>query len=743
MDFPVTRRLRQHCFAVAAAALVAGCGGGGGGSTPVTPPVIPPPVGSPPPVVTAPAKYAVGGTVSGLGAGAALTLNFGSEKLTVGANGNFAFPNKVETGAAYSVAASAPAGYTCRVTESAGVVANADVGKIAVACAPVVLAGVVGALQLPQAVAADGAGNLYVVDSQTSSVLKVSAAGAVTVLAGGTNKPGYADGSGASARFGPARGDLAVDAQGNVLLADGCNNVIRKIRPDGEVSTLAGSFYSLCKYGTFILPAGGPADSTGGQAQFALPNRIVSDGAGGTLVLDVSNRGMVRRVSAAGVVTSQYWRNPNLAEGDLTFGTVALGADGTLYLSDSRRRIWKDAAGVLVLVAGQTASGAAVDGTGAAARFRVINDMVVAPGGDLYVADSTQVRKVTPAGVVSTLAGGPTVRAGTDGQGLAAGFGSIRSMTLDGASLVVLDGAQSNLRRVGFDGKVSTLAATAALRGTVDGVGSAARLSTIGTLAADADGNLYTIDTDMQVLRKTTPEGSMSTYAGQTGVRGNADGALASALFDAPHTVAAGRDGVLWVAQAVGLRKIQNGMVGTVNAALEIYDMAVDADGNAIVIDALQQVVRVTPAGQTTVLVTLDKVAAMLKDSAVNFAPAGMVADTAGNLYIADTGTSLVYKLTKAGELSVFAGTVGKNSGDIDGPVGTATLGFYDAPFLTIDDKGNLYISGQGNVRMISPAGVVSTPSLGWGTPAVVALAYAKGKLYGTTRNAILQTWLP
>lgn len=744
MNSQAMSSLWKVSLAAAIAALVAGCGGGGGGgggsgSAPVTPP----PVSQTPPVVTAPVKYAVGGTVSGLGAGAALTLNFGSDKLTVAANGNFAFPNKVDTGAAYSVSASAPVGYTCRVSEAAGVVAAADVSKIAVACAPVVLAGVVSTLQLPQAVAADGAGNLYVFDSVTSSVVKFSAAGAVTVIAGGTNKPGYANGTGATARFGPDRGDLALDAQGNVLLTDGCNNVIRKIRPDGEVSTLAGNLYSLCQYRTFILPAAGAGDGIGGQAQFALPNRMVADGAGGALVLDIQNRGMVRRVSATGVVTSQYWRNPNPAEGDLTFATVALGADGTLYLSDTRRRIWKDVAGVLVLVAGQNTSGAALDGSGAAARFRAINDMVVAPGGDLYVADSTQVRKVTPAGVVSTLAGGLAVRAGTDGQGLAAGFGSIRSMTLDGAGLVVLDGAQNNLRRVGFDGTVNTLAATPALRGSVDGIGSAARLSTIGTLAADADGNLYTIDTDMQVLRKTTPEGSVSTYAGQAGVRGATDGALASALFDAPHTVAAGRDGVLWVAQSVGLRKIQNGTVSTVNAALEVIELTVDADGNAIVVDAQQQVVRVTPGGQTTVLVTLDKVVAMLKDPDVNFAPGGMVADMAGNLYIADTGTSLVYKLTKAGELSVFAGTVGKSGGDIDGPVGTATLGFYDYPFMTVDDKGNLYISGQGNVRMISPAGVVSTPNLGWGTSVIVALAYAKGKLYGTTRNAILQVWLP
>lgn len=736
MDSPVRCRLWQYSLAAGVVALLAACGSGSEPAKSGVP-------GGEVPVPFVPVKYTIGGTVSGLGAGAVLTLNFGSEKLTVLANGNFAFPNKVDTGTAYNVSASAPAGYTCRVSEAAGVVATADVSKIAVACAPVVLAGVVSTLQLPLAVTADAAGNLYVFDSVTSSVLKYSTAGAVTVIAGGSNKPGYANGAGAVARFGPDRGDLAVDAQGNVLLADGCNNVIRKIRPDGEVSILAGNVSSLCKYGTYIPPAGGAGDGIGGQAQFALPNRMVADGAGGALVLDIQNRGMLRRVSATGVVTSQYWRNPNPAEGDLTFATVALGADGTLYLSDTRRRIWKDVAGVLVFVAGQTSSGAAVDGAGAAARFRAINDMVVAPGGDLYVADSTQVRKVTPAGVVSTLAGGLGVRSGTDGQGLGAGFGSIRSITLDGAGLVVLDAAQSNLRRVGLNGTVSTLAATPASRGSVDGVGSAARLSTVVTLAADVDGNLYTIDTDMHVLRKTTPEGSVSTYAGQTGVRGATDGALASALFDTPYSVAAGSDGVLWVAQAVGLRKIQNGTVSTVNAALEIYDLTVDPDGNPVIVDSLGQVLRVTPAGQATVLVTADKVKAMLKDPDADFSPGGLVADKAGNLYISDTGTSLVYKLTKAGELSVFAGTVGKNSGDIDGPVGTATLGFIDYPFLTIDDKGNLYVSGQGNVRMISPAGVVSTPNLGWGRSVIMALAYAKGKLYGTTRNAILQTWLP
>ena len=274
-------------------------------------------------------------------------------------------------------------------------------------------------------------------------------------------------------------------------------------------------------------------------------------------------------------------------------------------------------------------------------------------------------------------------------------------------------------------------------------MGSTARFSTLGSLAADADGNLYSVDPARHSLRKTTLDGSVTTIAGKAGTRGLLDGALDTAWFDSPHTVAAGRDGVLWIAQAQGLRRIQNGMVTTVSPLQDISDLALDADGNAVVIDQSQQVVRITPAGVATVLVTPLQVAALVKDQDAGFTPAGMVADTAGNLYIADGATAVVYKLAKSGELSVFAGTPFNDRGNLDGPPGTATLGFYDYAFMTIDDKGKLYISGQGKVRMISAAGVVSTPNLGWGNASITALAYAKGKLYGMTRYAILQTWLP
>ena len=689
---------------------------------------------------------ACGGTVSGLGAGVALTLSLASEKLTVAANGNFAFPTRIENGAPYSVSVSAPAGTTCRGSEAAGVIGGADVGKVAIACAPVVLAGVVNPMQVPLSVTGDGAGNLYVVDSAAASVLKISTAGVVSTVAGTTGLSGYADGVGASVRFGFGEGDLALDGQGNLLVADGCNNAIRKITPDGAVSTLARGGPEVCRTRLAYTKAGATV-SNSGPALFDMPRKIIPDGAGGALFLD-AKPGYVHKVSATGVVSSQYWRNPGPRTGDLYFSALALGPDGTLYLADARLRIWKDVAGTLVLVAGhEITSYVPSDGTGAAASFRRITDMVVAPSGDLYISDNVQVRKVTPAGVVSTVAGLMTFNVGQDAPG-SARFGTLTSIALDATGLVVLEENSNILRHVGFDGAVSAVAATPSLRATFDGTGSQARLSALNALAADADGNLYMADEGNSLLRKITPDGSVSRVAGRSDTAWDVNGPLESAEFKNPHSLGVASAGVNWVAEAHSLRRIQDGAVTTVLSDTTIMDMTAGADGNAIVLELpntgdLVQVVQVTPAGQTSVLVTLVHVQALLKNPAAGFAPEGMATDAAGNLYISDRATALIYKRTKSGELSVFAGTALKDTGDVDGPPGTATLGFYGYSFLAADDKGNVYASGHGKLRMISPAGVVSTPNLGWGDVAVGPIAYAKGKLYGLTRYAVVQTWLP
>ncbi|QNA88772.1 hypothetical protein G4G28_10185 [Massilia sp. Dwa41.01b] len=196
------------------------------------------------------------------------------------------------------------------------------------------------------------------------------------------------------------------------------------------------------------------------------------------------------------------------------------------------------------------------------------------------------------------------------------------------------------------------------------------------------------------------------------------------------------------MAQATGLRRILNGTVSTVDPAISATNVAVDPDGNAIVVsNGLVQ--RVTPLGAKTVLATAAQVATLVGQPTVNFAPQAVAVNAAGDVFVSDTGTVAVYRITKAGVLSVFAGTPLNEKGDVDGPVGTGTLGFYEVEYMTIDEAGNLYLSGQGSVRKISPAGVLSTPDYGWGKTVIGAVAYSGGKLYGMTRYALLQSYLP
>ncbi len=734
MSIGTTRRFWRYTLAAAGvAALAAGCGGD------------PKSNGTPPGenIVVVPVKYTVGGTVSGLGQGAVLTLANGSEKLSVNADGKFAFANKLETGAAFNITAVPPEGYTCKVTGATGVLAAADASAASVACAPVVLAGAQRVLQQPVALAGDGNGTLYVADMSNHSVMKLSAAGAWSVVAGGAARPGQVDGPGASARFwlAPAT-DLVVDAQGNLLVSDACNHTVRKVAADGTVSTLAGKAYQCTNVFSGYLPLS--ADGTGTAAVFDSPGRMVRDGAGGALMVEISNSGVLRKISATGQVTSVQYARPAGENSSINFGAIARGDDGSLYLADTRNRIWKDVAGALVRVAGGALGSGTIDGAGSAARFAVIVDMVVAPGGDLFVSDLYSIRKVTPAGQVTTLAGSPTVRGNADGQGGAARFGAAGPLTADATGLVMLDAQQGTLRRVSYDGAVTTLAATPAVRASVDGSGAAARINSSRSLGADADGNLYFADSTTHVLRKATPEGVVTTIGGKAGVSGSDDGTLATATFQSPIAVAAGRDGSLWVLQGTGVRRIANGSVTTVDAILRGVAITIDADGNAIIGTGVSnEVVRLTPGGLKTVLISKEAVIALTKNMDNWFTPQSVAIDTAGNIYAADTATVAVYKLSKSGDLSVFAGTPLKETGDIDGPVGTATLGFYAPDSMTIDDAGNLYLSGQGGVRKISPAGVVSSPDFGWGKTYIDAVAYAKGKLYGMAPYALMQTWLP
>lgn len=737
-------KLKRFEYAVATALLVllAGCGGGGGGGggdsgggggT------------TPPPTAT---QYTLGGTVYGLAPGVPVTVSNGSDQKLVTANGAFTLDAKLNAGASYNLTAVPPSGYTCQVSNGSGA-ANANVTNAIVACAPVLanqvagqVAGLSTALKEPLAVAADGSGNLYVADAGPHTIFKVSEAGAVSAFAGKTGRPGMADGSADTAQFwlGGA-GGLAFDAQGNLFVSDGCNGEIRKVSGDGTVSTLAGAGSNVCKN---ITAASVRTDGTTSAARFERPGSMVSDGAGGVIVIDTNGaKPAIRRVSAAGVVTTQEYNQPD-PSATITLQRIARAQDGTLYFSDSNNRIWKDAGGSLALLAGKLLGTTSEDGTGAAARFMAITGMTVLPNGDMYVTDLAKVRKVTSAGVVTTLAGDNNKRGYADGQGTAAMFGALLSITYDAKSnsLIVVDSGQEILRKISLSGAVTTISGTPALRGTVDGPGIAARFGSFSALAASTDGSLYMVDPATHVVRKATTAGFVTTVGGAVNTPGTTDGPLASARFNTPQRIAAGKDGSLWVSQTTGLRRILNGNVTTPNASIKAVNLAVDPNGNAVIVTGTEsmQVMRVAPDGTATPLVTLAQVQSLLGRPDAKFTPQSVAIDAAGNIYIADTATVAVYKLSTAGVLSVFAGTPFNETGNVDGSVNTATLGFYEIDHMTIDGQGNLYLSGQGSVRKISPAGVVSTPSFGWGNADIGAVTVLGDKLYGMTRYALLQS---
>ena len=267
---------------------------------------------------------------------------------------------------------------------------------------------------LPNALATDGAGNVYVADTFNHTIRKSTPAGVVSTLAGTAGLTGSADGTGAAARFNLPIG-VATDSAGNVYVGDSFNNVIRKITPAGVVSTLAGT-----------AGASGSADGTGAAARFNLPRGVATDGAGNVYVADHSNH-TIRKVTPAGVVST-------LA------GTAGL--------------------------IGNT------DATGAAASFNLPNGVATDGAGNVYVADTNNctVRKITPAGVVSTLAGTAGMLGSTDATGAAASFNLPDGVATDGAGNVyVADSGNHTIRKITAVGGVTTVVGVAGQVGFVAG----------------------------------------------------------------------------------------------------------------------------------------------------------------------------------------------------------------------------------------------------------------------------------
>ena len=317
----------------------------------------------------------------------------------------------------------------------------------------------------------------------------------VTTLAGGS-ATGYAEGTGAAAQFNNAI-DLAVDQQGNVYVIDDVNQRIRKVTPAGVVSTLAGSGLT------------GRADGAGTTAQFNNPSGIAVDAQGLVYVAD-SNNSLIRVITPAGVVsTLTGMAGQGLQDGPVASAKffypnhLAFDQQGNLYVSEIRNnRIRKvTPAGVVSTLAGGEAGVAApngyADGPATAARFATPEGLAVDKQGNVYVADvnNNRIRKVTPAGVVSTVAGSGD-KAFADGRGTQAKFSFPVGIVVDAqGTLYVTDYNNGCLRRIGTDGQVSVAVGSDKGFGPADGTGPAAQFTGPQGLAISASGQeLYVAD---------------------------------------------------------------------------------------------------------------------------------------------------------------------------------------------------------------------------------------------------------
>ena len=381
--------------------------------------------------------YAVGGTVSGL-EGVVVLQDNGGDNVDVSADGSFAFANALLSGSPYNVAVlTQPATQMCTVASASGTIIGTNITDVAVSCTS----------QFPSS--------------------------SLALFAGDPTNAGSLDGAGTAARFW-APVAVATDGAGNIYVADTNNETIRKITPAGIVSTLAGTQGII-----------GSQDGTGGSASFHSPRGIATDSANNVYVAD-SNNFTVRKITPAGLVS--------------TF-------------------------------AGSGHQGSA-DGAGSTATFASPFGIATDGADNVYVADATNyiIRKITPAGTVSTLAGAPGLTGSADGSSEAR-FGFPVGVATDGAGNVyVADMNNNTIRKVTPAGVVSTLAGTAGTVGNADGVGPAASFNQPAGLATDSVGNVYVVDATNYAIRKITPAGVVSTIAGVAGQFGFVPGALPGKL---------------------------------------------------------------------------------------------------------------------------------------------------------------------------------------------------------------------
>ena len=514
----------------------------------------------------------------------------------------------------------------------------------------------------PTGMAIDGEGNLYVSDDGNKTLRKVTPAGEVSTLAGTPGTEDTVDGSGSVAHF-RTLSSVTADRAGNVHVLD--LSTLRKITRDGMVTS-----YQL------------KAADQSGPVDFGAFATIAADGAGNIYVADSNLGCRIRRIAADGMVTDFAGKVRSFGSADgkgdaarfcvnysSLLSNLALDSAGNLYVGDTNHRANGPYSGNQTIrritpaadvstVAGRAAQVANVDGAGPAARFALGPELVPSWGlfnldyelaadasGNVYVGERDRIRKVSTAGVVSTLPPTPGAAADTVyyGSGLA----------FDGSRLAVSNGVIS---RIDANGTLHFLAGQAGVKGLADGTGAKASFFAPNELIMDGLGNVYLKDVELHSPnldplptriweRRISPDGTVTT--------------LPAGLYQGVAWYA-GKDGTVWVAKSDG------------------------------------SVVRVMSDGKSTVV-------RGIPSGSRRGAPSAITVDRSGNLYVAElvataaTGNlitgSIVSKITPAGAESIVAGSEASRGVRLGAPGRLSSV-----HALAAGEDGSIYVMSENAV---------------------------------------------
>jgi sugar lactone lactonase YvrE len=600
---------------------------------------------------------------------------------------------------------------------------------------------ITASLSYPQAVSVDTAGNFYIADSFHNRVRLVGTNGIITTVAGNGTAAFFGDGGMATnaALWSPSA--VAVDAVGNIFVADYSNNRIRKVGLNGIISTVAGN-------------GAGSYSGDGGMATNAAlwgPSAVAVDAVGNLLIVDSVNY-RIRKVGTNGIITTVAGKGTYGYSGDGGAATnaelrspaaIAVDTDGNFFIADKGNYIIRRVGtnGVISTVAGNRTFDYSGDGGAATNAALGWPDGVTVDGaGNIFIADQAYdvIRKVDTNGIITTVAGNGTAGySGDGGLATSASLNAPAGLVVDAAdNLLIADYSNDRIRKVASNGIITTVAGIGWSRFLGDG-GLAVNASLYypaGVAVAEA-GNLFIADRYNERVREVTPNGVITTVAGNGTPGYSGDWSQAtSAELNGPSGVAVDSAGNFFIADSSNNRVREvaaYGMIFTIagngtpaysgdgglatSAALnDPLSVAVDATTNLFIADCSNNRVRKVALNETITSIAGNGTGAYSGDggAATNAElsyPSGVAGDAIGNLLIADNGNHVIRKIDTNGIITTVAGNGTASYAGDGGPATNAAL-FYPAA-VAVDAAGDFFIADQHEnvIRKVDVGGIITT----------------------------------